>query len=423
MVNNNTVNNMNLKLGIDLSPKQRNILKWCEIGNGIQYVVVSTGRQVGKSTIALVTSISWCAKYEGFSVGIYLPVYKQARNLFKRLEKALRSLSDDGLVTLNKSEFTVTFNNGSSITFLSADNENMRSFTFDAIIVDEANFIKEDIWYGGIQPTVAASLSKKNDEGDVGYNGKVLLTSTPKSKNWFYGFVQDEDDRTIVTRFTSEEGGILAKEFLAKVKKMIPESIYRNEYMGEFLDSGNGLFKYLDCINNVDSKQGHIAGLDVASKEDYMSLTIQNIQGNVIFQDRWRGQSYSILLKTVANKLREYGSPICYVETNGVGQVPFEILRDDYGKVKPWVTTNNSKNEIIQKLIVDFNTKSTTILDIDYVKDELDNFSCEWKNGKATYGGVNGFHDDTVMSLAICNYNRGKVTKVTPKSFTSNIKR
>ena len=64
---------------------------------------------------------------------------------------------------------------------------------------------------------------------------------------------------------------------------------------------------------------------------------------------------------------------------------------------------------MIQKLMVDFNTKDITILDKDYVKDELDNFTCEWKNGKATYGGSNGFHDDTVMSLAMCNYNRNKV--------------
>ncbi len=37
---------MNVKLGIDLSDKQIQILDWCKIGNGIQYVAVSTGRQL-----------------------------------------------------------------------------------------------------------------------------------------------------------------------------------------------------------------------------------------------------------------------------------------------------------------------------------------------------------------------------------------
>ena len=292
----------------------------------------------------------------------------------------------------------------------------MRGFTFDSIIVDEACFVKDEIYQAGIEPTVSVSLSKS-----VGA-GKCFLTSTPKSKNWFYGFVASEDENTKVVKFTSEEGGIISKSYLDQVKKKIPESVFKNEYMGEFLDSGNGLFKYLSCIKNIESKQGHIAGLDVAAKNDYMSLTIQNKDGNVIFQDRWKGQEYTVLLKTVEQKLKEYGSPICFVETNGVGQVPFEILRKSYGKVKEWITTNKTKNEIIQKLMVDFNTNNVTILDIDYVKDELDNFSCEWKNGKATYGGINGFHDDTVMSLAICNYNRGQTKTVRPTLIKNNRK-
>ena len=324
------------------------------------------------------------------------------------MKKMLKGFEE--MVTFNGSNYTVTFWNGSVIQFITADNDNCRGFTFDAMIIDEANFVKDAMWQEAIQPTIAAALSKKNEDGVVGYLGKVLLLSTPKAKNWFYGIVSDDDDiRTVVTRFTSEEGGIISKEYLDKVKKKIPESVWRNEYMGEFLDSGSGLFKYLDCISNIHSKKGFVAALDVASKNDYMSLTIQNKQGNVIFQDRWRHQEYETLLTTVTKILNTYGKPTCYVETNCIGQVPFEILRKKYGRAKEWVTTNKSKNEMIQKLMVDFNTKDITILDKDYVKDELDNFTCEWKNGKATYGGSNGFHDDTVMSLAMCNYNRNKV--------------
>ena len=405
---------MKLDLNITLSDKQNEILDQCTIGNGIQYVVVCTGRQVGKSTIALIAALKWTFEHKNYSVGIYLPVYKQCRNLFKRIQKALASLIDDGLAEVNKSELTITLNNGSTIMFLTSENDNMRSFTFDAIVVDEACFVKEDIWEGGIQPTIAASLSKKDEEGLVGNRGKVLLTSTPKSKNWFYSFVKDEDDRTFVIRFTSEEGGIISKEYLDRVRKKIPEAIFKNEYEGEFLDSGNGLFKYLNCIKDIEDKNGHIAGLDVGGKNDYMSLTIMNKQGNVIFQDRWRHQEYEVLLNTVASTLKKYNNPLCYIETNGVGQVPFEILRKKYGKVKEWITTNKTKNEIITQLMVDFNTQDLTILDIDYVKDELDNFTCEWKNGKPVYNGANGFHDDSVMSLAICNYHKNRVKNVKP---------
>ena len=54
-------------------------------------------------------------------------------------------------------------------------------------------------------------------------------------------------------------------------------------------------------------------------------------------------------------------------------------------------------------MIIDFNTKNITILDKPFLRDELDNFTVEWKNGKPTYQGANGTHDDCVMSLAIAN--------------------
>ena len=369
--------------------------------------------------------MNWCLTHYNFAVGFYLPVYKQCKNLFNRIQKALKPLIDINDVSTNKTELTIQFSNGSSIMFFGSETDSMRSFTYDAIIVDEANFIKEDIWQGSIQPTVAASLSKKNKDGLVGFKGKVLLTSTPKTKNWFYGFIQNEQDnpRIKVIRFTSEEGGIISKDFIDQVKLQIPESTFRNEYMGEFLDNGSGLFKYIPCIKNIESKKGYVAGLDIASKDDYMSLTIQNKQGNVIYQDRWRHQDYDVLLNTVTKILNEYGKPTCYVEVNGIGQVPFEILRKKYGKVKEWVTTNKSKNEIIQKLIVDFNTKDITIPDIESLKDELDNFTCEWKNGKPTYGGSNGFHDDQIMSLSICNYNRNNVKSIKPTLIQNNRRR
>lgn len=392
------------------SEKQKEIIKYCEIGNGIQQVNVATGRQVGKSTVGIYVATTWCSDYPNFEVGFFLPVYRQCKNIFNRLLKALSNAIKANIVKVNKTDLLLTFKNGSSIRFIGADNGTARGFTFDGVIVDEANFIRDEVYLAVIKPTMDAKMSKLNDKGEVGFWGKELVLSTPKQKNWFYRRIKNSkiEDRQVAIRFTSEEGGIIHKDILERTKKELPEAIYKNEYMGEFLDSGSGLFKYIPCIKNVNSKKGAVAGLDVATKEDYMSLTIMNDEGNVIFQDRWRRDELDVLLKTVTKKLKEYGNPICHVETNGVGQSAPNLLKKYGAKPKEWVTTNSNKNEIITKLRIDFNTKEITILDIECHKDELDNFSCEWKNGKAFYGGSNGFHDDTVMSLAICNYNRVK---------------
>ena len=414
---------LSLKLGFKLSEKQRDIVNLCKIGNGVQYVAVCTGRQIGKTTLDNVVAIQWSVEQKGFNVGFFMPVYKQCKKVFRALERILKPLGKR--VEFNKTELLITFWNGSTIHFFTSENDNCRGETFDAIIVDEACFVKQQIWEEAIEPTVAVSLSKKNALGLEGFCGKVLMTSTPKTKNWFYGIVNSSDERTVVRRFTSEEGGLISKIVLERIKKRIPELAYRNEYLGEFLDSGNGLFKYLECIvtpgpENTPpqtEKLGHCAALDIGSKEDYTVLTIQDRKGKVIFIERYRHQEYNIILESVKNRLVEYGSPICWVETNGVGQMPFEILRKIYGKVKEWNTTASNKTDLITKLQVDFNIKSIQIPNVDFLKDELDYFTCEWKSGKPHFEGSNGFHDDCVMSLAICNYNRDKIAAVTAETF------
>lgn len=402
------------KIGLKfkLHEKQEQIYNWCKIGNGIQYVVVCTGRQVGKTVTDSVVSVDWSISHKDFKTGFFLPTYKQCKKVFKGLKKMLTPLHKH--LKFNQTDYTIEFWNGSIIQFFTADNDNFRGETFDAIICDEACFIKDEIYDQAIEPTVAASLSKENENGIIGYKGKVLLTSTPKTKNWFYAMVNSKDERTVVTRFTSEEGGIIAKEILEKIKKRIPETAYRNEYLGEFLDSGNGLFPYNDCLIKLNDyarlpKKGFVAGVDIASQDDYTVLTVLDKKGRLIYIGRWRHMKYVAIMKIVAIKLRQYGSPACYVETNGVGQSPFELLRDMYGRTYPWCTTQGNKANIIVNLQIKFNIGAIKIPDIQYLKDELDYFTCEWKNGKPVYGGSNGYHDDCVMSLAIAAYHIGKV--------------
>jgi hypothetical protein len=405
-----------ISLGFELSERQREIYNHCKIGNGIQYVKVCTGRQVGKTLICTVTAAAWALGYASFKIGFFLPVYKQCKKVFKGLKKMLTPLH--GSLSFNHTDLIVEFWNGSTIQFFTSENDNCRGETFDAIIVDEACFIKDEIWTQAIQPTVNASLSKSNALGLIGFHGKVLLTSTPKTKNWFFGQVKDEGERKVTIRFTTEEGGRIHKSILEDTKKGMPEAAYRNEYLGEFLDAGSGLFGYIDCLMPIKEyidlpKVGRMAGVDIASKEDYTVLTILDKKGRLIFTEKWRHLEYSDIMQRVAIRLKEYGSPVCYVEVNGVGQVPYELLRAQYGNTRPWVTGGKkngaSKADMIINLQVKFNTGAISIPDIQDLKDELDHFTCEWVNGKPVYGGSNGVHDDRVMSLAIAVYNMGNV--------------
>ena len=105
-----------------------------------------------------------------------------------------------------------------------------------------------------------------------------------------------------------------------------------------------------------------------------------------------------------------------YCEINGVGDVFYEILGNDWinegipGKLESWLTTNQSKASVIEKLITDFNTRNISIPNDKTLLGELGIFEASYttKTRAIQYAARGGGHDDTVMSLAICNFHAHK---------------
>ena len=99
------------------------------------------------------------------------------------------------------------------------------------------------------------------------------------------------------------------------------------------------------------------------------------------------------------------------VEVNGIGDPLFEQFKKLHSNTHPFTTSSRSKNEIIEGLILDMNESTIKIPHenlFPYLVSELETFTYEYnpKTRAIKYGHPNGLHDDTVMSLAIANYNR-----------------
>jgi hypothetical protein len=386
--------------GIELTELQRDIYNATKLDSKYQYIVVSTGRQVGKTTLAIQVALNWCINNKGFKLGFFMPVFKQCKKVFSSFEKGLKKSE---IAEFNKTDLTITFkHNDSTIQFFTSENDNCRGFTFDSIICDESCFIKDDIFTAAILPTVAVALSKGT--------GKVLLTSTPKSKNWFFTYFSGDMENKIAIKATSEQGGLISKDVLASIKKSTPDWIYRNEYLAEFLDAGEGVFAYVDCLMNEKptNTQGCVAGLDFGMENDYTALAIMNNSGELVHLQRWRGVDWMDLLDTIAAKLKEFKVNRVYAEINGIGNMPAKMLQKKFSATAYWTTTNKSKVDIINKLSADFKQNLIKIPKIDYLMDELDAYTLDYTpaTGKVTYGARSGFNDDCVMALAIANWNR-----------------
>jgi hypothetical protein len=165
-----------------------------------------------------------------------------------------------------------------------------------------------------------------------------------------------------------------------------------------------------------------VAGIDVGRNNDYTVLTVMN-GSNVVHISRMNNDSWENIISNIIKDLKRFNPSTIAVEVNGIGDVFYE----DFSKackqegitnslvgikchLLPWVTSNQSKNTIIENLINDFSKKTISIPDNKDLLFELENFEASFSKLSRCikYEARSGLHDDMVMSLAIANYTRKK---------------
>ena len=387
--------------GFNPTKKQKEIIDAC-LTASIKYIIGCFGRQAGKSFTAMNLLLKWILEDNG-SVGMWVsPVYSQAKKVFTELTQ---TIAGTGLTkSINKSELTIIFINGSVMYFRSGEREDtLRGYTLDYLVIDEAAYIKDEVWNTVLRPTVLV-------------NGKkVLFISTPKGRNWFYNLAMRgySDDYPQYKTFhaTSFDTPYITEDELIEAKMSLPETIYKQEILAEFIDDGGEVFSNLKncCVlpnyPNYDSTKRYYAGLDFGRQNDYTVLTIVNGDGEVVDFYRERQKSWDIIISEVVVKLKKW-RPVCFAEVNSIGDVLYEQIKKQYPSVQPFITNSDSKQNMIEDLIMGMNENRLKLpspeLNTDLYK-ELSVFTYEYspKTRKIKYGSPNGFHDDTVISLAL----------------------
>lgn len=397
--------------GFTPHPDQREKINLIEQGEE-KYIVLTTGRQWGKTMMGVNMILKWALTKQNQKCMWVSPIYKQSKNAFEILTKAL-----GGTPVLKKepniSELEITLINGSRILFRSAERpDGLRGHTLDYLIVDEAAFIKDEVWDKVLKPTVLVK------------GKKVLFISTPKGKNFLYSLNQrglDPDQKSYLTlRGTSYDTPFISADELNEARQTLPEEVFKQEIMGEFIDSGGEVFKDLDqyCIlkewSSKSSGRKYYGGLDLGRSEDYTVLTIMDDTGKVVYIYRDRHKSWDELVGNIVRICKEYDCQLG-IEVNSIGDVIYEQVRNKYNKVHPFVTTTSSKTNIIEDLIYASNERSIQVPTSELfpaLYNELKVFTFEYnpKTRNIRYGAMSGHHDDCVMSLAIC-YNTLKQKK------------
>lgn len=366
------------------------------INNGsCKYYVLNIGRQFGKSLLATNQMLYWGFNIAGCKIAWVSPVYKQAKKVFEDVESAF---GDAGGVFLhkNKTDLTFTLASGSTIQFFSSERyDNIRGFTFDYLICDEFAFMDSEAWTEVLRATVLVK------------GKKVLLISTPKGKNHFWQLhsLDGENPQYKAFTMTSYDNPIIDPKEIDDARATLPDHVFRQEYLAEFIDGGAGLFNDLNMVE--PSKQGtkFFAGVDVGRVDDYTVLSVLNEFGEQVFIDRWRHDTWSNIARKVADKINEYNCAT-YVEVNSIGDAVMEVIGTfvkNKQNIHPFVTTGKSKNDAIEQMAVANQTKEISFRPVDWLRKEFEVFSFEFnaKSRSLRYGAPSGFHDDGVMGTAI----------------------
>jgi hypothetical protein len=362
-----------------------------------KYYPLCFGRQWGKSMLAENQTYYWLFNDSGCKVAWVAPIYKQSKKVFDEMVEAF---AGTGLIKSNASELTITVGK-SVLQFFSAERyDNIRGFTFDYLICDEFAFMDSEAWTEVLRATVLVK------------GKKVLLISTPKGKNHFYRIFQLAQDNPQYQSFSmsSYDNPLIDPKEIDDARLTLPEHIFRQEYLAEFIDDAGAVFRNIkDSIRVADKTPKLFFAIDLGRADDYTVLTIINERNEEVFCQRWRHTEWSIIVNECVNVLNVY-KPKGYVESNGAQDAIYEMIRNKvtYGKsnIEPFVTTSKNKQTIIEDLIVAFEEKSIGILGHDFQMHELEVFTYEYnlKTRNIRYSAPVGLHDDYVMSRAMAHH-------------------
>lgn len=358
--------------------------------------VVKSRRQCGKSCLAALLLIEYALKYKCISV-VVEPTQAQSRRLYKQI---VDMMTKTGLVkSANSQLLTIEFTTGSEILFKSAEQKDaLRGFTVSGILViDEAAFIPDEI-FEILYPTCDAN------------NAPILVISTPLfcSGEFYELYIRgiNGDSRVISFDWSKyDTSKYLSKEKLEYYRNTISPLKFKSEYLGEFISEGSYLFG--DLNNCVGEPEGDIvyAGIDWGSGNggDFTVMVGLNKFGCVVkiiaMKDIPPTEQIEILSKHINN------TPtlkcVC-VEMNSIGSIYYDSLKKNIKvNIRCFQTTNDSKRDIIEKLIKAFLTGSITIIGDDELIRELQHYAVEKTKTGYTYNGQDGVNDDYVIALAL----------------------
>lgn len=376
---------------------------------------IAAGRRWRKTTLFMAAVCEACMAGQQIVWGA--PVFDQVFTGWLELKKAAHEVAH-----FNQSRMTAEFPTGGRVIFRSLDNpDNARSKTADGLVIDEAADVADEAWYEVLRPMLM----------DTG--GWAWIGGTPKGRNWFWRefmAARDRDDST--ARQAPTLGAVITPhglvrqphplenpniEFseLLQMYRTMPERTFRQEILAEFIEDAGGVFRgVLDAAiapYPAEPRPGtYVMGVDWGREHDFtVCVVMDTASRQVVDLDRFNQIGWGLQRGRLSAMATKWNPTVIVAEQNSIGAPNIEELQRSGLPVRGFVTTNETKSEIIEALVLSIETRAISYPNDATLVAELQAYEMErLPSGRIRYGAPAGVHDDCVMALALANWASGQ---------------
>ena len=359
-----------------------------------RFKVLSAGRRWGKTRLGVNECLDAASK--GGRAWWVSPSYKTSEVGWRPLRQIVRKIPN---AEIRLADRMVILPGGGLVAIRSADNpDSLRGEGLDFVVMDECAFMQKEAWTEAIRPSLSDRL------------GRALFISTPKGRNFFWELYQrgvmGETGWQSWTFPTSSNPYIDASEIEA-ARHDLPEIIFRQEYLAEFIDDAGGVFRRVQEAAVLEPKEyeegrQYIAGVDVAASVDFTVVSVLDAESKeMVYLDRFNRVDYPVLIDRLEAVYHRYHLTSMVVESNSIGRPVIDELASRGLNIVAFTTTSATKQAIIQSLQSAFENGQILVLDEPVLVGELLSFESKRNaSGSFSYSAPDGMHDDCVMSLA-----------------------
>lgn len=234
-----------------------------------RFKVVSAGRRFGKTML----SSLWLGMMPGSAINgapcaFFAPTYKLLLDVWNVLERTLAPITKKA----SRAEMRIELTTGGQIDFWTLEDQSAgRGRKYKRIVIDEAAHARylREAWQRSIAPTL------------TDYEGDAWFISTPNGINYFHDLYQRGRDPDYpdwaAFHMPTSVNPFMSEQEIERARSDLPELVFRQEYLADFVTFGAGLVKSSMLIAGTPTEDTKVVlGVDLAISEkqsaDYTAI-------------------------------------------------------------------------------------------------------------------------------------------------------